>query len=334
MKFLGMRVEIPHDQSKSKAIIITELEHMLQRIYSCPLTRKQRLLLYRIGVCPRLSWLLIIEELPISWVEKNADTLATDFLKKWSGLARSANVAPLYLSHKLGGLNLLLISSLHKKLQVSRQGQLVTSQDPCVRLMAEKRMMREATLSRHKFRPGDVIREVMQASPNFTRKSLTKVAKALVQEEDQEGMKQSLQALPKQGHMSRCTDEDGAAVWGKALQCMGDEHIKFALNSAVDTLPHNANLTLWGKRESDACPLCGERQTLIHTLNTCRVACDDHRFNTRHDAILREIATIITLYLPPTTSATSDLGSYNSPSILSPLTYAQTLYGGMKEHVN
>ena len=67
--------------------------------------------------------------------------------------------------------------------------------------------------TRRKFRSGD--REVMQASPNFTRKSLTKVVKALVQDEDQEGMNQSLQALPKQGHMSRCTDEDGAAVWGK-----------------------------------------------------------------------------------------------------------------------
>ena len=131
--------------------------------------------------------------LSISWVEKNADTLATNFLKKWSGLARLANVAPLYLSQKLhvGGFNLSVISSLHKKLQVSRQGQLVTSQDPCVRLMAEKKIMREAILSRRKFRPGDVIREVMQASPNLTRKSLTKVVKALVQEEDQEGMKQS-----------------------------------------------------------------------------------------------------------------------------------------------
>ena len=60
--------------------------------------------------------------------------------------------------------------------------------------------MREATLSRRKFRTGDMIRKVMQASPNLTGKSLTKVAKALVQKEDQEEIKQSLQALPKQGH--------------------------------------------------------------------------------------------------------------------------------------
>ena len=217
MKFLGMRVEIPHDQSKSKAIIITELEGMFQRIDLCPLTMKQKLLLYRLGVCPHLSWRLTIEELPISWVEKNANALATNFLKKWSGLARSANVAPLYLFQKLGGFNLPLISSLHKtlKLQVSRQGQFVTSQDPCVRLMAEKTMIREATLSQRKLIPGDVIREVMQPNTNFTRTSLTKVAKALVHEEDEEGMKRSLQALPKQEHMSRCTDKDGAAISGK-----------------------------------------------------------------------------------------------------------------------
>ena len=118
-----MKVEIPHDQSKSKSIIITELERMLQRIDSCPLTRKQKLLLYTFGVCPHLFWLITIEEIPISWVEENADALATDFLKNWSGLARSANLAPLYLSQKLGGLNLPLISSLHKKLQVFRQGE-------------------------------------------------------------------------------------------------------------------------------------------------------------------------------------------------------------------
>ena len=88
-----------------------------------------------------------------------------------------------------------------------------------------------------------------------------------------------------------------------------------------------------GEEREEACPLCGEKQALIYTINTCRVARDDHRFKTRHDAILREIATIITLYLPPTTSATSDLGSYNSPSILLPLTYAPTLYGGMEELV-
>ena len=124
VKFLGMRVEVPHDQSKSKEMLVAELERMLKNIDTCPLTRKQKLLLYKAGVCPRLSWLLTIEEMPISWVEKNLNALATRYIKKWAGLVRPANTAVLYLPHKMGGLNLPLLSTLHKRLQVSRQSQL------------------------------------------------------------------------------------------------------------------------------------------------------------------------------------------------------------------
>ena len=45
VKFLGMRVEIPR----------SELSCMLSCIDTYPLTRKQKLLLYKAGVCPRLS---------------------------------------------------------------------------------------------------------------------------------------------------------------------------------------------------------------------------------------------------------------------------------------
>ena len=45
-------------------------------------SNKQKLLIYKVGVCPRLAWLLIIEEFPISWVEKHLDSLASKFLKK------------------------------------------------------------------------------------------------------------------------------------------------------------------------------------------------------------------------------------------------------------
>ena len=94
---------------------------------------------------------------------------------------------------------------------------------------------------------------------------------------------------------------------------MVDEHVKFALNSAVDTLPHNANLALWKKRMNDACTLCGERQTLIHVLNTCAVARDNQRFNGRHHSLLREIVAIIMIYLPSNAHLTCDLGEYSFP---------------------
>ena len=103
-KFLGMTVEVPTNQKTSKEVVVSELKRMLTSIDACPLTRKQKLLLYKAGVCPRLSWLLTIEQFPISWVEKHLNTLATAYLKKWAGLARSSNTAIIHLPPKMVAL--------------------------------------------------------------------------------------------------------------------------------------------------------------------------------------------------------------------------------------
>ena len=94
--------------------------------------------MYSAGVCPRLSWLLTIDDLPISWIEKKLNAISTLYLKRWVGLAKPATPPVLYLPQKMGGLNLPLISTLYKRLQVVRQSQLLTSPDTCVRHMADK----------------------------------------------------------------------------------------------------------------------------------------------------------------------------------------------------
>ena len=59
----------------------------------------------------------------------------------------------------------------------------------------------------------------------------------------------------------RCSDvhhltwQARARVWMELL----DEQRKFAINSAVDILPHNANLCRWQKRSVDVCPICGNQ---------------------------------------------------------------------------
>ena len=45
-----------------------------------------------------------------------------------------------------------------------------------------------------------------------------------------------------------------------ALESVSDRHLRFALNSAVDTLPKNWYLALWKKLGNDNCPLWSERQ--------------------------------------------------------------------------
>ena len=312
-KFLGLMIDVPSDISKSRKAVVTRLHNMLKKVDGCPLTRKQKFLVYKAGVCPRLSWLLTIEEFPISWVEKDLDPLVSRFLKKWTGMARSANTALLYLPQKDGGLNLPIISSLHKQLQISRQSHLLTSHDSSIRHMSEKAMQKDLSLSRMKFRASRKVRETMILDPSLSGKQLAKVTKHLMKEEEIANNLSDLQNLEKQGHMSRCSPPDAAKVWAKALEGVCDEYLKFALNSAVDTLPHKANLYLWKKHNNSSCPLCGEKQTLIHVLNACKVARDERRYNPHHDAILSLIVTFLTSKISPTAHLTSDLGSYIFP---------------------
>ena len=67
--------------------------------------------------------------------------------------------------------------------------------------------------------------------------------------------------------------------------------MKFALNLATDTLPHNVNLALWRKSDhlSVACKLSGEWQTLCHILNNCKTALKLWQYNARHDQVLQTI---------------------------------------------
>ena len=71
--------------------------------------------------------------------------------------------------------------------------------------------------------------------------------------------------------------------------------------------------TLWRRRGDDTCYLCGERQSLIHVLNTCVVALRARRFNTHHDAVLEIIATTISAHLQPSERMSLDLSEYLFP---------------------
>ena len=90
------------------------------------MTSKQKLLLYKAGIRPRLNWDLGLLQLPISWVESTLEARATRSLKKWSGLVRSADPSCLYLPKVEGGLQLPPLSLLYK---VSHAGLMLTSRD-------------------------------------------------------------------------------------------------------------------------------------------------------------------------------------------------------------
>ena len=171
---------------------------MLTAIDRAPLTRRQKFLMYSAGVCPRLTWPLLTQEFPITWVERELDSLA--HATSSTGLAsQSLLTAILYLPNLMGGLNLPRLVTVYKKLQVSRQTQFLTSRDGCLRFLADKKLKQDLMLSKQKSQPASLAREVLEVRPGGERKALAKAAKALVAEETNSGLLDHWQSLERQG---------------------------------------------------------------------------------------------------------------------------------------
>ena len=165
-KFLGMPVRIYSSNESARSSLQSTLQQMLTAIDETPLTRQQKLRLFKQGVCPRLSWPLLIEDFPITWLERELQPLATKALKKWAGLTRSSNTSILFLPAKKSGLALPSLISQYKKLQATKMVQLFTSRDQGVREAAVLRLEQEEGRQRMKFRPAALVDSIITEEPS------------------------------------------------------------------------------------------------------------------------------------------------------------------------
>ena len=306
IKFLGYRIQIPMDNTEVKASLHSKLSDLLQRVDNAPVTGKQKLLLFRSGVCPRIMWDLSISHLSSTWVTTTLEAESTRYLKKWVGLARSANPALLFLPKTKGGMGLPSLVTLWKKVQISRACQLISSHDPVVRHAATQLTLREEKSSRVKFRPMVAARDALTVDPGMGRKKLSKVAATMIVEDESDDRLSVLLSSERQTGALHLVEEEPAAQWASALERLTPSERKFALNACQDSLPHNSNLAIWKGHPSE-CKLCGERQSLLHVLCSCPVALQLRRYNIRHDQVLRVIFNLLRDHLPPGHSIIADL---------------------------
>ena len=222
-------------------------------------------------------WDLAISNLPLTWVIRILEAAATRHLKRWIGLARSANPGSLYLPKEKGGMGLPSLSILFKKQQVSQACQLLSSHDPVTRYAATKLTIREQEKERMKFKPMIISRDALAVDPGMSRKRLNRVAKNMVVEDDIDVRHADMLSLEKCGETLHIAEGEAAAEWATALSDLTPFQLKFALNACQDTLPHNSNLSLWKGHPSE-CKLCGQRQTLLHVLCNCPVAFQLRRY--------------------------------------------------------
>ena len=136
--------------------------------------------------------------------------------------------------------------------------------------------------------------------------------------------------------MLRASNLTVDGIWAAAITKLGSEAMKFALNAASDTLPHNSNLARWYRGYcTDQCKLCGKKQTVLHVLNNCEVALNLRHYNMRHNRILQLIVIAAQAYSPASYQLVADLPveQYHFPSHVTPtdlrpdIDYGQTHSG-------
>ena len=312
-KFLGGPVSVPSSRKQHRQQLEVKLAMLLKRVDDTAVSRKQKLLLYKAGICPRLLWDLAIGDLPISSVTTSLEAMQPNFFKKWSGLAKPANTARLYLPQEDGGLALPPVSLLYKRMKLSHATLLLTSRDRVTQQVASRTLDKESSQRRAQFKPVTYSRNIMAENLGAHQWVLLKHVKNTANVEDATSRRKQAETLPLQGQMLRASNLTADGIWAVAVSKLGSEAMKFALNAASDTLPHNSNLARWYRGScTDQCTLCGKKQTLLHVLNNCEVALNLRRYNMRHDRILQLIVTATQAYSPASYQLVADLRTRGS----------------------
>ena len=236
---------MPTNNQEAHLKLQMKLCTLLKRVDQIPVTRKQKMLLFKLGVCPRISWDLTINTFPLPWVESSLDPLATKYLKQWLGLAKPADPSRLYLPQNLGGLGLPSIAGLYKKLQVGKAALMMTSRHRGVQLASRKALEKEAHSQVVRFKPAMIVQQEFAKDPAASYKSLASRSKKSVQRQESEAHLAHVATLKIQGRLFEMVEEPEAEAWSKAIQSLPSHLMKFTLNAAQDTLPHNVNMARW-----------------------------------------------------------------------------------------
>ena len=136
-KFLGMLGRWRPRRRLARNLLVSRLNSLLELVHTQRLGGWMKIWLYNFYVATKLSWMLTIYSLPLTFVEQ-LEATCTRYLKMWLGLQRSAAVDVLYMKRANLGFQAHNMVSLYKRLQLIRMHLLKSSQDPEVRRMYER----------------------------------------------------------------------------------------------------------------------------------------------------------------------------------------------------
>lgn len=325
-KFLGMLIATDLSNNVARTRLELRLEALLTVIDEQPLRGWMKLWLYNAYVAAKLSWLLLIYDLPLTLIEQT-ETTCNRYLKKWLGIPSTANPDVLYVTREHHGFQLQNMVTFFKRLQLVRLHLLKTSADPQVRLLYN-RLREKVRDRRRKFDPVETLelreatvlnqlalneqirhRSGVGSNPkrdqNAQADKPAAVRRQIVELESKasnETRLAHLRTLEMQGLWSR---------WDNVMQqdlkwrsmfagAISDAVLRFVVNSQLLTLPSEDNKRRWGiqsshfrceliraNTEQSTADTCGQMYpTALHVLTSCPAALKQGRYTWRHNSVL------------------------------------------------
>jgi hypothetical protein len=308
-KFLGRWMSFRLNEHNVQKFIKKKFLRLMSTVDNSSVNGLMKLWMYQFGILGRLSWSFLVHDFPLS-LAIEFDKHSNRFLKRWAGIARSAELGILYRSNDRFGLGLTKISTHFKKMGVVKCLLLKHAKDPNIRQLYDDRVKREAHLDN--WRATRLTTEVEQIvdfntkfggqsnrlglgnnqynynpSPSEYRKTCTKAVS------DLENNKQwshshnlDMQGLwTKWFNNTHCLDFS----WNSLIYGPGKKIISFLLNASINTLPSPYLLHLMKLGKSPKCPLCKQQKNCntSHILSGCHYSLP--RYSWRHDSILLTI---------------------------------------------
>ena len=136
-KFLGMFVSHDLSDTYARQKLSDTLNTLLELVDARLLSGWMKVWLYNFYVATKLSWMLMIYDMPLGVLEE-LEATCNRYLKKWFGLAHGATPDVLYLKRMHHGFGVHNMVTLYKRLQAIKLHLLANSRDRAVKQMFER----------------------------------------------------------------------------------------------------------------------------------------------------------------------------------------------------
>jgi hypothetical protein len=310
-KFIGRWIRFDLSEHSVKSRIKKHFVDDMKRVEESNVKGFEKLWLYQFGVLARMGWPFLIHDLDVSFA-KDLEKSVSCQLKRWAGLVKNADVGTLFRTRSSFGLGLSSVSKHYEQMQLIKFSILDHSQDPFINTIFANKVLNDKDCKRTKktIRLYTALNAEVKLDSLFPTQSDRQGLGAgnFVANPSNKDLRRNVLAKFKgvvdNNHLIHAMTLQMQGTWVKwhektipfdlswrnLIYGCNEYILRFVLNATINSVVTPDLLRLWGKIENDTCPLCTKGQcTQMHILSSCPYSLYHHRYNWRHDSVLKNI---------------------------------------------